>query len=333
MKLVIQIPCHNEEESLPHMLADLPSTVPGFDAVEWILVDDGSTDLSVELARAAGVHHVVSLPRRQGLATAFLVGLETSLQRGADVIVHTDADNQYRGADVLALVQPILEGRADVVVGERPISQMPFSPTKKLLQRLGSTLVRWASGSDVPDSTSGFRAYTREAAIQVNVFSTFSYTLETLIQLGLRRARIFSVPVRVNRVTRPSRLFRSVPEFVRRQGLTIVRIYALYRPFEIFAVPGTVCGAVGGAIGLRFLVFHALGHGYGHIQSLILASILISTGGLLLLAAMLASLIAANRVMLEDVRVRLRRMELANSGGHSHPRPAAGPVASGEAAR
>jgi len=310
MKLVIQIPSHNEEASLAGTLADLPRSVPGFDRVERILVDDGSADRSVEVAREAGVDEVVALPGRQGLAGAFRAGLEASLRRGADVIVHTDADNQYRGEDVERLVEPILEGRADMVVGERPIQDMPFSFLKKLLQRVGSAVVRRVSGTAVPDATSGFRAYTRDAALQTHVFSQFSYTLETIIQLGLRRARIVSVPIRVNPVNRPSRLFRSLPEFVLKQALTIIRIYAIYRPFELFAWPGLVCALLAVALGLRFLVFYVAGAGQGHVQSLILASILASTAGLLLLASVLASLTAANRTLLEDIRIRLRKLEL-----------------------
>jgi glycosyltransferase involved in cell wall biosynthesis len=310
MKLVIQIPCRNEEECLADTLADLPRSVPGFDEVEWLLVDDASTDRSVEIARAHGIDEIVILPRHRGLATAFLIGLEASLRRGADVIVHTDADNQYKGADVATLVRPILEDRADMVVGERPIDEMAFSPIKKLLQRVGSGVARRVSGTTVPDATSGFRAYSRDAALQINVFSRFSYTLETLIQLGLRRARIVSVPIRVNPVHRPSRLFRSIPEFVVRQALTLFRIYAIYRPFELFAVPGVLSILLGSLVGLRFVAQYAAGHGAGHVQSLILASILVSTGGLLLLTAVLASLTAANRSLLEDLRVRMRRLEL-----------------------
>jgi glycosyltransferase involved in cell wall biosynthesis len=314
MKLVVQIPCHNEEETLPATLAALPRRVPGFDAVEWVLVDDGSSDGSVRVAREGGVDEVVALPGRQGLASAFLAGLEAALRRGADVVVNTDADNQYRGADIAVLVQPILDGRADMVVGERPIDAMGFSRAKRLLQRLGSGVARRVSGTDVPDATSGFRAYSRAAALQVNVFSGFSYTLETLVQLGLRRARIVSIPVRVNPVTRPSRLFRSIPEFVAKQGLTLLRIYSIYRPFELFAWPGVGLVLLGLVPAARFLALYALGGGQGHVQSLILASILISLGALLLLVAVLASLIAANRVVLEDVRVRLRRLELGDRG-------------------
>lgn len=319
MRLVIQIPCHNEEETLPATLADLPRAVPGFDAVERILVDDGSTDRSVEVARAHGIDAVVSLPARRGLANAFVAGLEAALRRGADVIVNTDADNQYRGQDVGELVRPIVEGRADLVVGERPADARAFSLSKGLLQHLGSAVVRRISGTSIPDATSGFRAYTREAALQVNVFSDFSYTLETIIQLGLRRARVVSVPIGVNPVDRPSRLFRSIPEFVLKQAMTIVRIYVIYRPFATFAWPGAILVLLGLLPGVRFLLLWSVGRGQGHVQSLILASILVSIGGLLLIAGTISSVTAANRVLLEDVRIRLRRMEI--EGGR-----AAGPA-------
>lgn len=318
MKLVVQIPCHNEEESLPRTLAGLPRSVPGFDAVEWLLVDDGSTDRSLDVARTHGIDDVVSLPGRRGLAAAFLAGLEAALRRGADVVVNTDADNQYRGADVEKLVRPILEGRADMVVGERPSDAAAFSPLKRLLQRLGSAVVRRISGTTVPDATSGFRAFSREAALQVNLFSSFSHTLETIIQLGLRGARIASVPIGVNPVARPSRLFRSIPEFVFKQALTIVRIFVIYRPFEIFAWPGVLLIFLGLLPGVRFVLLYVAGRGQGHIQSLILASLLVSTGGLLLLAGMIASVVAANRVLLEDVRVRVRRLELEGTAQDRH---------------
>jgi len=310
MKLVVQIPCHNEEESLPRTLAELPRAVPGFDSVEWILVDDGSTDRSAEVARAHGIDDVVSLPGRRGLSGAFLAGLEEALRRGADVIVNTDADNQYRGADVDKLVRPIVEGRADMVIGERPREVLALAPVKGLLQRLGSAVVRRISGTSVPDATSGFRAYRQEAALQLNVFSTFSYTLETIIQLGLHQARIASVPIGVNPVVRPSRLFRSVPEFVLKQALTILRIFVIYRPVEILAWPSLLCIVLGLLPAVRFLLFYLEGRGTGHVQSLILASILLSAGGLLLLGAMMASVNAANRILLEDLRVRVRRMEI-----------------------
>ena len=322
MKLVVQLPCHNEEESLPGTLADLPRTVPGFDSVEWLLVDDGSTDRSVETARAHGIDHVVSLPGRRGLASAFLAGLETALQRGADVVVNTDADNQYRGADVEKLARPIVEGRADMVIGERPADSMAFSPAKRLLQRLGSAVVRRISGTVVPDATCGFRAYSQAAALQLNVFSSFSYTLETIIQLGLHHARIVSVPIGVNPVARSSRLFRSIPEFVLKQALTIVRIFVIYRPVELFVWPGVALVVLGLLPAVRFLLLYLVDRGQGHVQSLILASLLVSIGVLLLLAAMIASVSAANRVLLEDLRLRLRRMEIERAArGRSDQAP------------
>ncbi len=334
MKLVVQIPCRDEEESLPSTLADLPRSVSPFDEVEWILVDDGSSDRSVEVARAGGVAEVVSLPGRRGLATAFLAGLDAALRRGADVIVNTDADNQYCGADVARLVEPIVEGRADMVVGERPGDAAAFSPGKRWLQRLGSAVVRRLSGTTVPDATSGFRAYSREAALQITLFSRFSYTLETIIQLGLRRARIASVPIRVNPVSRPSRLFRSVPEFVLRQALTIVRILVIYRPFEVFAWPGALLVLLGLVPGVRFLVLYATTGGQGHVQSLILCAILLFVGSLLLLTGTLASVIAANRILLEDVRVRLRRLESEGLRPLAAPgSPAPRPVAVRESSR
>jgi glycosyltransferase involved in cell wall biosynthesis len=321
MKLVIQIPCRDEEETLATTLGDLPVSIPGITAIETVIVDDGSTDRSVEIARAHGVDEIVVLPGHLGLASAFRAGLEASIRRGADVIVNTDADNQYRGEDIARLVGPIVEGQAEMVVGERPIGEMPFSWAKKLLQRLGSAVVRRVSGTRVPDATSGFRAYAREAALHISIFSAFSYTLETLIQLGLRRARIVSIPIRVNPVGRPSRLFRSIPEFIVRQGLTILRVYAIYRPFELFAWPGMVSVLVGVLLGFRFVFQYATGQGQGHVQSLILVSVLVSTGGLLLLAAVLASLTSANRALLEDVRLRVRRLELdRRSGGGTSAR-------------
>ncbi|HXY41907.1 MAG TPA: glycosyltransferase family 2 protein [Vicinamibacteria bacterium] len=324
MKLVVQIPCRDEEESLPRTLAELPRAVPPFETVEWVLVDDGSVDHSVEVALAGGVDEVVSLPGPRGLSSAFLAGLEAALRRGADVVVNTDADNQYCGADVARLVAPIVEGRADMVIGERPRDAAAFSPGKRWLQRLGSAVVRRLSGTAVPDATSGFRAYSREAALQVNLFSRFSYTLETIIQLGLRRARIASVEVRVNPVSRPSRLYRSVPEFVLRQALTILRILVIYRPFEVFAWPGALFFLLGLVPGVRFLLLYVRSGGQGHVQSLILCAILLSVGALLLLTGTLASVIAANRILLEDVRIRLRRLESAEPepalGGSPTPR-------------
>lgn len=324
MKLVVQIPCRDEEECLPATLAELPRAVRGFDTVEWILIDDGSADRSVEVARAAGVDEVVALPGRRGLAVAFLAGLEAALRRGADVIVQTDADRQYPGADIGTLVRPILEGRADMVVGERPIAALGFSFVKSALQRIGSSVVRRISGTSVPDATSGFRAFSRDAALRINVFSGFSYTLETIIQLGLQGARVVSVPVGANRVERPSRLFRSMPEFVLRQTWTLLRVYLLYRPFELLASAGGLLVLLGTLPGLRFLFFLSRGGGQGHVQSLILATILILLGSMLVIAAVLASVSSANRILLEDLRLRLRRLELAEAAASTAGRRAKG---------
>jgi glycosyltransferase involved in cell wall biosynthesis len=323
MKLVVQIPCHNEEESLPRTLADLPRAVPGFDSVEWILVDDGSTDRSVEVARAHGIDDVVSLPGRRGLASAFLAGLEEALRRGADVIVNTDADNQYRAACIPALVAPILEGRAQIAVGARPIATIAhFSPLKKFLQRLGSWSVRVASGTDIVDATSGFRAYHKDAALQLYVINTYTYTLETIIQAGRKGIPITSVPIEVNGDLRPSRLLRGIGDYVRRSIVTILRISVIYRPLQFFTcLAGFV--ALFGAIGvLRFLYFVLIGESQGHIQSLVLSGALLAVAAIIQVGGFLADIVAANRNLLEDIRARQLRAEIERAGiGQEQIRP------------
>lgn len=310
MKLVIQIPCYNEEASLPLTLADLPRSVPGFDAVEWLVVDDGSTDRTSEIADAHGVDRVVRLPRNQGLSRAFMVGLDTAIRMNADVIVNTDADNQYSAADIPNLVAPILQGHAEIVVGERPIEDTPhFSPLKKALQRLGSRVVRRLSSTDIPDAPSGFRAISRDAAMRLQVFNDYSYTLETIIQAGRKGMAITSVPVRTNPELRPSRLLRSLPSYVRRQMMTLVRIFMTYRPLHFFAVPGAVFFVVGFMIGVRFLYFFAAGDGAGHVQSLILAALLLGSGISLVIIGLVADLIAVNRKLLESISYRLYGVE------------------------
>jgi glycosyltransferase involved in cell wall biosynthesis len=310
-KLLIQIPCYNEEQTLPRTLADLPRQVPGFDAVEWLIIDDGSSDRTVEVARQAGVDHVVSFPQNQGLARAFAAGLSASLKVGADVIVNTDADNQYDAACIPALVEPILAGRAQIVVGARPIVGVAhFSPVKKLLQRLGSAVVRMASKTSIPDAPSGFRAISAEAALSLSVFNGYTYTLETIIQAGRKNIAIASVPVRVNGPTRPSRLVKSMPSYVGRSLLTIVRIFILYKPLRFFLYLGTLFLLPGIAIGLRFLILYLGGNGQGHVQSLILAGVLVLTAVVTYLAGILADLVAANRVLLEEVRMRQLRSEV-----------------------
>lgn len=309
--LIIQIPAYNEAETIGATLAALPRQVQGFTRVEWLLIDDGSRDRTVEIARNAGVDHVVSLSHNRGLASAFMAGLEASLKLGADVVVNTDADNQYDAACIPELVRPILEGGAAIVVGERPIAQIEdFSVIKRLLQKLGSAVVRFVSGTDVPDAPSGFRAIQREAALQLCVFSNYTYTLETLIQAGHKNLPVTSVPVRVNRVKRPSRLVRSVPSYVGRSFVTIIRIFVLYKPFRSFFVIGTIFLLPGIAIGVKFVLAYFRGEGEGHVQSLILAAILVVLAFVTYAAGLLADLVAANRRLLEEVRMRQLRAEM-----------------------
>lgn len=312
-KLIIQIPCFNEAESLPVTLAELPRAVPGFACVEWLIIDDGSLDATVEIAKAHGVDHVIRHAGNKGLARAFMSGLDACVRLGADVIVNTDADNQYCASDIPALVQPILEQRAELVVGARPISAIEhFSPLKKLLQRLGSWVVRVASKTDVPDAPSGFRAMSREAAKRLVVFNDYTYTLETIIQAGQKNLAVTSVPVRVNGDMRPSRLVRSIPSYIRRSIVTIVRIFVIYRPFRFFGCIGSVLFGAGFLIGIRFLLKYLAGDGEGHVQSLILASVLLGMGFQTLLIAFVADLLSANRKLLEDIRVKVAEVSASN---------------------
>src|SRR5688572_23575761 len=312
-KLIIQIPCYNEEVVLGVTLASLPRQVSGFDTVEILVIDDGSRDRTAEVARRGGAHHIVRLPQNQGLARAFMAGIEASLKAGADVIVNTDADNQYDGACIPDLLRPILDGSAQIVVGERPIMQMrEFSWSKKLLQRLGSAVVTMASRTRVPDAPSGFRAIHREAALRLCVFNGYTYTLETIIQAGRKNIPIASVPVRANRTVRPSRLVRSTPSYVRRSIFTILRIFILYKPLRFFLYLGTLFLVPGFALGIRFLYSYFTESGAGHIQSLILSAILLLSAMIIYAAGIVTDLIAANRVLLEEVRTRMLRSEVAN---------------------
>lgn len=310
MKLIIQIPCLNEAGTLAIALKDLPREVPGFDTVEWLIIDDGSTDDTVRVARENGVDHVVSHSRNQGLARGFMTGLDACLRLGADVIVNTDADNQYNAADIPALTAPIVSGEADIVVGARPIATIEhFSPIKKLLQKFGSWVVRVASKTDIPDAPSGFRAMSRAAAQRLVVFNDYTYTLETIIQAGQKNMAITSVPIRVNGDLRPSRLVRSIPSYIRRSIGTIIRIFVIYQPFKFFGTVGAVLFGAGLLLGLRFLWKYIGGEGEGHVQSVILAGVLLGMGFQTFLVAFLADLLAANRKLLEDVRVRLNEGE------------------------
>jgi len=303
VKLIIQIPCYNEAGTLAIALAALPRKVPGFDTVEWLIIDDGSTDDTVAVARANGVDHVIRHTRNQGLARGFMTGLDACLRLGADVIVNTDADNQYNADDIPALTKPILEHRADIVVGARPIETIKhFSPVKKMLQKLGSWVVRLASKTDIPDAPSGFRAMSRAAAQRLMVFNDYTYTLETIIQAGQKNMAITSVPIRINGDLRPSRLVKSIPSYIKRSIVTIIRIFIIYRPFRFFGTIGAVLFGAGLLIGLRFLWKYLGGEGEGHVQSLILAALLLGMGFQTLLIAVVADLLAANRKLLEDVR-------------------------------
>lgn len=305
MKLIIQIPCYNEAGTLAIALAALPRQVPGFDSVEWLVIDDGSKDDTVTVARANGVDHVICHTHNQGLARGFMTGLDACLRLGADVIVNTDADNQYNADDIPALTVPILERRVDIVVGARPIETIEhFSPVKKMLQKLGSWVVRVASNTDIPDAPSGFRAMSRTAAQRLMVFNDYTYTLETIIQAGQKNMAITSVPVRVNEDLRPSRLLKSIPAYIKRSIVTIVRIFIIYRPFRFFGTIGAVLFGAGFLIGLRFLWKYLGGEGEGHVQSLILASLLLGIGFQTLLIGVVADLLAANRKLMEDVRFK-----------------------------
>jgi glycosyltransferase involved in cell wall biosynthesis len=310
IKLIIQIPCHNEEESLPATLESLPRRIAGVDIVEWLIIDDGSTDNTLEIAKAFKVDHIVSFIGNQGLAKAFVGGIEACLHLGADVIVNTDADNQYFSGDIPALVTPILNGEADIVVGVRPIHEIKhFSLTKKILQVVGSYVVRKVSNTTVSDTTSGFRAYSRNAAMQMNVFDNFTYTLETTIQAGQKNLPILCIPVRVNGETRPSRLAKGTFSYVKRSMKTIIRVFVVYRPFIFFSSIGISLCASGFVICVRFLYYFYGGRGSGHIQSLVLASILIGIGVQTLLIAFVADLISVNRRLIEDLQYRLRKTE------------------------
>jgi glycosyltransferase involved in cell wall biosynthesis len=314
VKLIIQIPCLNEADTLPATLLDLPRSLPGVDVIELLVVDDGSRDGTADVARAHGVHHVVRFRRRKGLAAAFIAGIDAALKLGADIIVNTDADNQYVGADVAELIAPLVRGEADIVIGDRNIGALgEMSRQKKLLQRLGSWVVRQVSGTQVPDTTSGFRAYTREAALRMTLVSEFSYTIESIIQAGKRRMAIAHVPIRTNPRVRPSRLFDNVWAYIKASAATIVRIYAMYEPLKVFSYIGAPIFLAGFALVLRFLYYYVTGSGRGHVQSLILSAVLMIVGFQVLLIGLVSDVISGNRKLLEDLLYRVRSIELAVS--------------------
>lgn len=308
MKLIIQIPCYNEEATLPLALADLPRTLPSVDVIETLIIDDGSADRTVEVARSLGVNHIIRHKRNRGLAAAFQSGLEAALAVGADIIVNTDADNQYYGPDIAWLVEPILAGQADIVVGDRGVAALEqFSPLKRVLQRLGSWVVARAAGIPIPDATSGFRAFSREAALRLTVLGEYTYTLETLIQAGVRGMTVRYVPVRTNPQTRKSRLIRNIPSFLALSIVTILRFYTMYRPLRVFMTVGGALLAGALILGLRFLYFYAIGRGAGHVQSLILAAILSIVGFQVGLIGLVADAVSMNRRMMEEMVYRGRR--------------------------
>ena len=312
MKLIIQIPCLNEAATLPATLADLPRSVPGIDVIETLVVDDGSRDGTADVARRCGVDHVVRLTRNKGLAAAFMAGIDASLRQGADFIVNTDADNQYAGHEIPKLLGPLLNGAADIVIGDRNIAEVEHMGwRKRQLQRLGSWVVRQVSSTSVPDTTSGFRAYTREAALRMTIVSEFSYTLESIIQAGKKRMAIAHVPVTTNARTRDSRLFDSIFSYIKKSAATIVRIYAMYEPLKVFTYIGMLVFSGGVALGIRFLYyFFFVDRGIGHIQSLILAAVLMIVGFQVVLIGLLADVISANRKLLEELVYRVRSLEM-----------------------
>lgn len=311
MKLIIQIPCLNEAQTLTIALDALPKKIDGIDEIEILIIDDGSSDDTVKVAREWGVNYIVSFPKNKGLAKGFMAGIDACIRNGADIIVNTDADNQYCGDDIEKLVRPILDNEAEIVIGERPIDDIDdFSPLKKKLQHFGSFVVRKASATDIPDAPSGFRAFSRDAALHINVINSYTYTLETIVQAGRNKMAIMSVPIRTNPELRKSRLFHSMGGYIKKSMLTIIRAFMMYKPLVFFLICGSIPFVIGGVLIIRFLVFFAHGAGMGHIQSLVVASMLVMMGFMTFILGLQADIIAANRKILEDVQFRIRRMEI-----------------------
>lgn len=310
MKLIIQIPCYNEAETLEIALNDLPKRIDGIDEIEYLIINDGSKDETVQVAKNWGVNHIVNFKRNKGLAYGFMAGIDACLRNGADIIVNTDADNQYVADDIEKLVRPILEGKTDIVIGERPIdSTEHFSPIKKKLQHFGSWVVRKASNSDIPDAPSGFRAFSRDAAMRLNVTNEYTYTLETIVQAGRNKIAQTSVPIRTNGELRPSRLFNSMMGYVKKSMVTILRAYMMYSPLKTFSIIALIPLVIGLAIDMRYLIFVIIGQDGGHLQSLILGSTLIMVGFMTFVIGLLADLIAKNRKLLEDIQYHVRKMD------------------------
>jgi len=313
MKIIVQIPCYNEAETLPQTVRDIPRNIEGAEVVEVLIIDDGSSDRTIEVARKIGVDHIVKNTCNKGLARTFLAGIDACLRLGADIIVNTDGDNQYCGEDIKKLVAPIIKGQADMVVGDRQTDHIPhFSPVKKKLQKLGSFVVRTLSETSVPDAVSGFRALSRDAALQMNIVSSFSYTIETVIQAGKKHLAVTSVPIRTNPKTRESRLFKSIPNFIRNQVATIVRMYTMYQPMRVFFYIGCLMILAGLIPSLRFLFYFITGKGSGHIQSLIFAAVMFIVGFQVFMIGLVADVISFNRRLIEETLVRVRRMELSD---------------------
>jgi len=319
MKLIIQIPCFNEEKTLPLTVRGLPRTIEGIAKIETLIIDDGSTDRTAEIARELRIDHIIRFNRNKGLVHAFSAGLDASVRLGADIIVNTDGDNQYNPEDIPKLIHPILEGKADIVVGDRQVNHIEhFSLTKKTLQGMGSWVVRRLSGTDIKDTTSGFRAYSRDAALKLNIVSSYTYTLESIIQAGKRQMSILDVPIRTNKPLRESRLISSIPDYLKKSAITLIRMYTMFQPLRVFFYVGIVVGSIGAFGVLRFLYFYFTGNGTGHIQSLVLAGVFIIVAFMLFMIGLVADVVSFNRRLIEETLYRVKKTELALAPGQKN---------------